>query len=448
MNVLLIWPKARTDPDWGGDLGAIAEPLALEYLAAGLLEDKHDVKILDLRLHPNDLTSTLLDYKPDMVGVTAYSMHVRAALAIMETTKKVLPSCLTIIGGHHATILPEDFFEGQVDLIVCGEGVRPIKEIAYRKLLNNSFEGIAGVWYKNHEGVFISGGTPPPFNLNDLPKPNRILTKADRSNYFIDWMQPVALVRSTVGCPFRCTFCSLWKVMDGKYYKRDVDRVVEEIAEIEEEFVFLVDDEAFIDSKRMVELAEALFDAKIYKRFFAYCRIDSIIRNEEVLLKWKRVGLERLFVGIDAFTEKDLLEYNKRQSIQQIELGLEVAQKLGIEILAQFVINTDYSTNDFKQLVRFVEHFKLDYPTFTILTPLPGTNLLKNDFSNITKLQPNGRPDWDYFDTQSIVMATRLPENEFRSVYRGLFKAFSGSYSKFLIHKPIVHNKTLTPTIV
>ena len=75
MKVLLIWPKSRNEVLGWGDLGAIAEPLALEYLAAGVKQDGHSARVLDLRLHPDALVSTLRDFQPDIVGVTAFSME-------------------------------------------------------------------------------------------------------------------------------------------------------------------------------------------------------------------------------------------------------------------------------------------------------------------------------------------------------------------------------------
>src|SRR6185312_489337 len=97
----------------------------------------------------------------------------------------------------------------------------------------------------------------------------------DRDRYFIDWMRPIALVRTTVGCPYRCSFCSLWKIMDGKYLRRDTSDVVAEIANIPERYVFLVDDEPFVNVRRMRLLAEQIADAGVDKEYFSYCRIDS-----------------------------------------------------------------------------------------------------------------------------------------------------------------------------
>lgn len=410
----------------------------MEYLAAGLASDRHDVRVLDLRLHPDALSRTALEFRPDAVGVTAFSMHVRRALAVCAEVKELLPSCLTIIGGHHATLLPEDFFAPQVDHVVCGEGVAPL-----RALLGGAGppEEMPGVWTNTATG-FVSGGPAKDFTLDSLPPPNREVTQSDRHRYFIDWMKPVALLRTTVGCPFRCTFCSLWKIMDGRYHMRDDQGVVDELRSIREPWVFLVDDEAFIHGRRMTHLASAIHAAGIHKRFFAYTRMDSIVREVDALAAWRRVGLERLFVGIDAISDETLNDYNKRCKVAQIEAGLAIADRLGIEIFAQFVVSPLSTQRDFQRLVRFIEHHNIRYPSFTVLTPIPGTSLL-GDFSGVVNKQPNGRPDWDLFDCQNAVTATKLPAEEFRKLYRGLYHTFKGAYTQYRDHPHVITDPSL-----
>jgi radical SAM superfamily enzyme YgiQ (UPF0313 family) len=436
MKLLLIWPNSRNEVLGWGDLGAVAEPLALEYLAAAAKQDGHAVAVLDLRLHAPDLEHTLAAYEPDVVGLSAFSMHVRTVLAVCRTVKTLRPACRTVVGGHHATFLPEDFFEPEVDFVVSGEGVGPLRALLQALDRGASELHVPGVWGRR-DGRFASGGPQPRLDLDALPMPDRSVSARDRHAYFIDWMKPVALIRTTVGCPYRCTFCSLWKIMEGRYYLRDIERVVEEMATIREEFVFLVDDEAFINGRRMRRLAEALGAAGLHKRYFAYCRMDSLLRERDVLAAWRRIGLERLFVGVDAVTEKDLDEYNKRLTPVQIETGFRVAQDLGIEIFAQFVVNTDYTQRDFQRLIRFIEHHKVRYPTFTILTPIPGTALLTT-FDNVVERQPNGRPNWDLFDCQNAVTSTRLPKEEFRAAYRNLYRVFKGAYTQYREHVHLV----------
>ena len=79
-------------------------------------------------------------------------------------------------------------------------------------------------------------------------------------------MRPIALVRTTVGCPYRCSFCSLWKIMDGKYLRRDIPDVVAEIAAVPERYVFLVDDEPFVNARRMRLLAKHIADTSVNKK--------------------------------------------------------------------------------------------------------------------------------------------------------------------------------------
>ena len=168
-----------------------------------------------------------------------------------------------------------------------------------------------------------------------------------------------------------------------------------------------------------------------------YCRVDSLLRNQEAVAAWHDIGLERLFVGIDATTASLLDSYNKRCSVDQIEEALEVARKIGIEIFAQFVVPTTFSRQDFVRLRRFVEYHRIEYPSFTVLTPIPGTALLKEDFSGVTEMMPNGRPNWSLFDTDNPVTATLLPRDEFVREYTALWEYFSGAYSKHRDRRPM-----------
>jgi radical SAM superfamily enzyme YgiQ (UPF0313 family) len=434
VKVLLLYPSLRKEIIGYGDLGAVAEPLALEYLGAGAQQDSHEVRILDLRLHPDDLELTLAEFAPDVVGITGYSMHVLKNLAICRRVKELLPNCRTVAGGHHATLLPEDFFEPQIDFVVCGEGVQPFRALLKSLEGGRTAQAIPGVWSRM-DGAFKSGGHPLSYDIDSLPTPDRTLTAADRHNYFIDWMKPIALLRTTVGCPYRCSFCSLWKIQDGRYLMRDVERVVNEITSVREECIFLVDDEAFVNGRRMMKLAEALKADGVKKRYFTYCRIDTLLRQPELMTAWVEVGLERLFIGIEAVTEEELKGFNKRIHVAQIEAGLRAAAQLGISVFGGFIVNTNYSRRSFKQLTRFIEHYKVDYPSFTILTPLPGTEALTR-FDQVTERQPNGRPDWEQFDLQHAVTETKLPKEEFEDEYRNLYRSFNGVYAP---HRPDIN---------
>ena len=116
MRILLV------QPDLAEGIGfrtvALPEPLHLEMVAAMVPE--HDVRILDMRLD-NNLDSVLRKLWPEIVAVTALTPEVYAAQNILRQVKSFSSEIFTVAGGHHATLLPQDFFIAQVDAIAIGE---------------------------------------------------------------------------------------------------------------------------------------------------------------------------------------------------------------------------------------------------------------------------------------------------------------------------------------
>src|ERR1017187_2160240 len=105
MKILLIQPQS-SDPLM--DQVYLFEPLALEYLGAGLKLDGHTVEIIDARLEP-DLEETCRRFKPDLVGLTGFTSRLNIIKNIGKRLKNIFPELLVVVGGHHATVQPEDF---------------------------------------------------------------------------------------------------------------------------------------------------------------------------------------------------------------------------------------------------------------------------------------------------------------------------------------------------
>ena len=424
MRVLLIYPNAKKEIIGWGDLGAIAEPIALEYVGAAARQDGHEVRLLDLRLHIDDLDDTLNEFRPDVIGVTGYSMHVLRALEVCRRAKELFPDCTTVVGGHHATLEPVDFMEPEIDYIVIREGTLAFRRILAQHGSHSDTSDIPGVWSRVN-GEFRFGGEPPELDIDSIHVPDRSLTPQDRPRYYIDWMKPIALLRTTVGCPYRCSFCSLWRIMDGQYYKRDVDLVVEELKNVPERYVFLVDDEPFVNARRMGMLADRIKESGIDKEFFSYCRIDSFLKHPELMEQWRDIGLRRLLIGVETIFDHELRDYNKRQQREQIVEALQTAKRIGISLFCNFIIHPRYTEREFDEVIRFIRENEVDYPSFTIWTPIPGTG---QDYANVIERQPNGRPNWDYFDLQHPVIETTLPRAEFMQRFENLYQVFAANY--------------------
>jgi radical SAM superfamily enzyme YgiQ (UPF0313 family) len=326
MKILLIQP-AKAPSTIGGEDINMFEPVALEYLAAAVA-DHHDVRILDMRMGER-LRPALETFSPDIVGITAYTVNVNTVRKLFREVKAWDPGVFTVAGGHHATIMPHDFNEPAIDLIVMGEGIFVFREIVRRLEQNENMEGMNGTAYAK-EGAFIK---VPPATFTDLdafPFPRRDLTKQWRHRYYTEWMKPLASIRTSKGCPFRCRFCALWKLTGGKYLTRNPGQIVEELAEIGEEFVFFDDDESLLDARRMMELARRIRDAGIRKRYFLYGRSDTVVRHRELIEAWKDAGLERIFMGMEFFRDEDLQYIGKGTSAKTNEQAIRILQDLRV----------------------------------------------------------------------------------------------------------------------
>jgi radical SAM superfamily enzyme YgiQ (UPF0313 family) len=405
MNILLVEPP-KAPSTIGGEEVFLFEPLALEYIAAGVSKE-HEVRILDLRLDK--------DLHPDIVGITAYTSHVNVVRGLFEQIKSWNPETLTVVGGHHATVVPEDFLSPFIDLIVIGEGVFAFEEIAMRYEERKAFDGIPGVAFGTG-GKLVRAAEQTPVDLDAIPFPDRSLTAQYRKKYYSDWMKPLASIRTSKGCPYRCTFCAQWKVAGGRYYKRSPQKIVEELARIEEECVFFADDESFIDKARMTTLARLIREAGIKKRYFLYGRSDTITRNPELFRVWRDIGLERVFVGLEFFRDTDLEYIRKKATSKDNEKAVRILQEMGIDIYASFILRPEFMEEDFGALREYCHRLALNYASFAVLTPLPGTDLYHEVQDQLISR------NYDHVDFIHTLLPTALPLKEFYAQYHDLYR--------------------------
>lgn len=411
MNILLVQPP-KADLTIGGDDVFLFEPLALEYLAAGV-SDEHSVRILDMRID-RDLSAVLDTFRPDIAGITGFTSHVNVIHALCSEIKRFDLRTLTVVGGHHATVAAEDFLSPNIDLIVKGEGVFAFGEIVSRRQCGSDFSGIPGVCYPGESGLITTEGEDP-IDLDRLPFPDRKLTAIYRKQYYSEWMKPLASIRTSKGCPHRCNFCAQWKLARGRYFRRDPRAIVQELRQIDEDYVFFADDESLIDVKRMTELAELIRESGIRKRFFLYGRSDTIARNPELLKLWRDVGLERVFVGLEFFREEDLAYIRKKSTLHDNEEAVRILHDLGIDVYASFIVRQEFREADFAALRTYCRRLGLSFASYAVLTPLPGTDLQEETQNRLIT------HNYDFMDFLHTQLPTTLPLKKFYTEFAGLY---------------------------
>ncbi len=420
MSVLLIHPPQV------GHVGlqnlALVEPLAVERLAAAA--PGHRVEILDMRLDA-DLESALDRAEPSLVGITCpFTTQINETLRLAGCVRSARPDARVLVGGHHATLRPQDFAAADVDGVVVGEGELTFPEVADCIVSDGDLARVPGLVLNTEDGQQCTAQREPVADLDTLPVPARDLTAKWRSEYY--WMNqsPHALVETSRGCPHRCNFCSVWQFHGPAVRHQSPERVADEIAAVDEKYVFLTDDNFLLSVSRARRAAEIIRDRGIRKEYTFQARTDTIAKHPDLIEQWRDIGLVCVFLGLEKASTEGLEDLDKRNTLENNEEAIDVLKRLGIGFTGNFIADPDWEPADFAELAEYVSKRELFNSSFSVLTPLPGTILFDEMEDQITTR------DWERFDLWHSVLPTRLPAEQFYAEFAGLWRAAAAATPK------------------
>ena len=396
MRVLLVHPSALMY----SEIFLRLEPLGLERVAAAALADGHDVRLMDLQVYSRaDFERAVTSFQPEALGFSLnYLANVPEVVNLAKWVKSVLPGCVVFTGGHSVSFVAEDVLahaRGAIDAVLKGEG-----ETAAPALLaaipDRSLAEVPGA-------VTADGPGRPPQMMHSLDDhlPARHLG-GRRRKYFIGVMDPAASIEFTRGCPWDCSFCSAWTFYGRSYRRLSPEAAAEDMASIAEPGVFIVDDVAFIKAEEGDEIAHQLERRHIRKQYYLETRCDVLIRNEEVFRRWRRLGLNYMFLGLEALDEEGLRQFRKRTTPKINNKALEIARSMGLSVAINIIADPDWDESRFA----FVREWAMSVPeivNITVQTPYPGTETWLTESRKLTTL------DYRLFDVQHAVLPTRLP---------------------------------------
>jgi radical SAM superfamily enzyme YgiQ (UPF0313 family) len=419
MRVLLIQPP-RSEHVVGFSKFGCPEPLALEILAASLPE--HEVKILDMRID-SDLESLLPRFGPQVVGVTGYTPNVPQMLDVCKQTKELDSAIVTVVGGYHATLCPEDFDTPDVDVIVVGEGERTLPELVGAIEDGGDLGEVAGLVFRKNDEQIATRSRELLRNLDESPAPARHLTEEYRDHYFFQFWSSPAPLETARGCPHRCKFCSVWVFHRSRCRFKSPERVVRELERVGGQIAYFVDDNFLQNLRRAERICDLAKEAGLKLRYWMQARSDSIVRRPELIERWARIGLSTVLVGFEKFREEELTDLRKRSSVKTNEEAARILRANGIDIWGAFIVDPTWSRSDFDDLIQYVRRLKISFPQFSVLTPLPGTDFFREKLGELTTR------NYELFDFLHSVLPTKLPTIQFYGEMARLYSSTTMSFS-------------------
>ena len=411
MRVLLVRPDPGNERFGLGPFFR-AEPLGMEYIGAALRKRGDDVTLVDVRFGEG-LTRWMRKARPELVGVAGmHALEYDRVVDVARKVKRISPKTFVLAGGHAAAAYPPPLQEESIDAVCVDDGEEIVPALVTALERKAPLSGVPGLRL-NREGEWVGSG---PLNartsLDAVPLPARDLVDRWRSGYQCLLFKPAWTIETARGCPFRCSFCSVWPLYDRSFRERSIGAVVEDFAATGPH-VFIVDDLFWNPPARSRELAEALRKRGIRKRWIlVQSRTDVVARNPDLLEAWRPLaGDFDIFFGLEAATGKALDKVNKDLSVRETLEAADVARSFRYGVTGNFLVDPDWKETDFRDLWDFVARHGFQRAGYTILTPLPGTTLF-DELSPVLEGQP-----WFKYDMHHLLWEPRLGAERFFELY-------------------------------
>ena len=357
---------------------SILPPMGLAYIAGYLREHGHICEIVDGMATPfslDILTNKASSF--DVIGITAVSTFAKRVNEIIGVLKRGKVKAPVVVGGPHATVLPESCLRNGADYVVFGEGEITMLELVNALASGNPVDNISGIAYLNDNKFHRTPARRIIENLDDIPLPARDLLPMNkyRSSEARSKKQPSHSLFTSRGCPGNCSFCN--KMIFGskvRYYS--VDRIVEEFFLLRDTYgaqdLAIWDDNFLADRNVAHTVCDSLIKNKLKRTWSIEARIDSVDRD--ILLHAKEAGCDFIAYGIESGSQKMLDSMNKRITLEQIRQTIKMTKEVGINIRGYFMMGMPNETvEDMDKTISFAKELDIEVASFTLFVPLPGT---------------------------------------------------------------------------
>lgn len=371
MTILLIMPEeSRTKFDFAGVIEN--ECLELEYISTLLKNEGPNVILFDCHIEKKSVNAYMKEINPDVVYICGRTFQENFMLEYAKNAKNLDNSPLVLIGGIHVQLNYEKFYKPFIDYIFTTFDIYQLIPVINHELFNVeiSLNEIPGLCYKDKDVWKKNDGAP--FDIKKLPRPDRSYFYAHKDNYRYLALTHAAWVRTAYSCPYNCMFCIRNRMNMSTYSSRDIDDVVDEIAEIQTENIYIVDDDFLFDEKRLYRFIELIKEKNLNKKFICYGRSDFIATHEELMKELKEIGFYYVLVGLEAIDDSELSDYNKHNNIQNNIKSIEICNRLGINIMGMFILDLKFTGKDFKNMYKWILNHNLKHVALSIFTPEPG----------------------------------------------------------------------------
>ena len=397
MRILLINPPIR---EWAEPN---CSPLGLGYIASVLLQEGHEVEILDINAHrwsKQEVEKRIREISYDLVGIGGIITTYRYVKWLVNMLKKYHSEEKIIVGGSVGTSIPKTMLErNPIDIICVGEGEETVRELVNVLQNNGDPSTIKGIWFKGNDGSICRNELREPINdLDKLPFPAWDLFPMDiylknpvgapNRNKWIDGSfaedAPLSMnLSATRGCPYQCIYC-YHDFMGQKYRCRSPDNIISEIkylhAHYEVEYFHFIDDEFVLKKNFVYQFCQKIkhLQKELGERITWGCSGRANLMTEELIATMAEAGCVLIGYGIESGSQKMLNIMKKKVLVEQAKQAVRLTQQYLGWADCSFMIGTPGETKGtIQETIDFCKQLSLIPEVIFFATPYPGTELYR-----------------------------------------------------------------------
>lgn len=430
MKILLVRPHSNVP--------SAAPPLGLLYLSSYLREhSNHQISICDARFKEYDfdtIESAIRDEKPDLLGITSFSLESKEAHEIARRSKKVKRDVPVIVGGPYATSdYTQALEDPNIDIAVIGEAEKTFHQLVTALDRGGEWTQIRELAYRNNGTILKSEMREFVENLDELPYPawdlinleeyfNRRGTRKRTSFNQHQMKRRVLSLFTTRGCPYRCTYCH--NLFGKKLRKRSVENVIGELKLMKERYdveeVEIIDDIFNLDLDRAKQIFRRIIEERLDLKFSFPNGLRTDRLDEELLDLFRQGGAYRLVFAIESGTPRVQKLIKKNLDLEKAQRNIALAARRGFSMGGFFMMGfLDESEEEVWNTINFALDSKLHTAAFFIVTPFPNTDIWREAQS----VGLNLTADYEHYQKVSANIS-KVPSKRLEKLRKIAFRRF------------------------
>jgi anaerobic magnesium-protoporphyrin IX monomethyl ester cyclase len=310
------------------------------------------------------------------------------------------------MGGVHPTFMWKEVLEDcqAVDFIVRYEGEVALPQLLITLSKNGDLNRVRGIAYRQDERPVATSLAPYIEKLDSLTKAWDLLDWEDYI-YFASDNKRLAILDTSRGCPFGCTFCSQQRYWEKSWRARSPEKVIKEIEHLHSQFdveVFMFSDELPTWSReRWERLLDLLIERDLGIEILMESRGDDILRDEDIMEKYKKAGVSHIYVGLESVSQKTLDFFKKDIKVAQSKKVVDLINEYDIISETSFVLGMPDDTHgSIQKTLDLAKHYNADMTFFLAISPWPYSEIypelepyiVNKDYSNYNLITPVIKP--------------------------------------------------------